>query len=310
MILCVGLSPALGRVISVPALTPGAVNRASGYLEVAAGKATNAARVIVQSGGQARVVTPLGARSAEHFRRLASEDNVSVAAVEYVGLVRWAITLVDLVHGATEIVCNEPDPVPEDVGGRTVDLVKELIADASTVLIAGSRLDNIPPETITGIVEAALAANVPLFLDIRGDDLVTALSAIQRRRSPARSVLPVTIKINEEEFRATADHGARDASDMEELALQVSEFARAHRVSIVVTRGAEPVVYADPGGTAGAADVPAVSVVNPIGSGDTFLGTLSLRMEAGDTLRDAVIAATTAASRNAQFLRPGTIEAP
>lgn len=311
MILCVGLSPALGRVITLPSLSPGEVNRAAAYLEVAAGKATNAARVIVQSGGRARVISPLGAEHAAYYRQLAAKDGIDLAAVEYAGRIRWAMTLVDSQHGATEVVCNEPEPVPEHVGEEIGSTFRRWVSGASACVIAGSRLDNMPTETITGIVATAVAHHVPLFLDIRGNDLVAALAARNQRSAEPGLAVPVTIKINEEEFWATIQPSkVADAAGTGHVDDAVSRFAREYQVTVVVTRGTQPVVYADPSGIVGATEVPVVKTVNPIGSGDTFLGTLAVRMEAGDDLATAVRAATAAASLNAGFLRPGTIQAP
>lgn len=311
MILCVGLSPALGRVITLPSLSLGEVNRAATYLEVAAGKAANAARVIVQSGGRARVISPLGAEHAAYYRQLAAEDGVDLAAVEYAGRIRWAVTLVDPHHGATEVVCNEPEPVPEHVGDEIGATFRRWVSSASACVIAGSRLDNVPTATITGIVATAVAHHVPLFLDLRGTDLVAALAAKDQGSPVLGSDTPVTIKINEEEFWATTQPSkVADAADTRHIDDAVSRFAREHQAAVVVTRGTEPVVYANPSGVVATAEVPVVKTVNPIGSGDTFLGMLAVRTQAGDDLATAVRAATAAASLNAEFLRPGTIQAP
>ncbi len=301
MIVCVGLSPALGRVMVLSQLAVGDVNRVSRYVEVAAGKATNAARVIVQSGGAATVVSPLGAESADLYRKLAVSDGIEMAAVEYPGRIRWAVTLVDPEHGATEIVCNEPEPVPEAAGDAVVAEFKRLLPIASACVVAGSRLENLPSSIITRIVDSTVSAGIPLFLDIRGTDLTDALAVTLPDTTRDHRI---TIKINEEEFLATADHVATNLTD------SVAHFARNHRASLVVTRGPDPVVYSDATGSIGVREVASVNVVNPIGSGDAFLGTLAGRMVAGEELSVAVAAAVNAAGKNTGFLRPGTIQGP
>ncbi|MCG8479321.1 MAG: PfkB family carbohydrate kinase, partial [Spirochaetales bacterium] len=227
-----GLSPALGRVATLSHhLEPGAVNRSTAYLEVAAGKACNAARVICQMGYESTLVSPIGDESLAQYRRFVTEDGVRLRAVSYSGRVRWAITLLDPQHGATEVVVGEPHPVPKDTAEGLVSAVEEEMAGARACLLAGSRLADIPREVVTAVVRGAQSAGVPLFLDIRGGDLAAALAAAEHGKST------LTVKINEEEF--TAFSGEDDTSHAHEVSVSTSPtfdlrgaiatFARRHR---------------------------------------------------------------------------------
>ncbi len=309
MILCVGLSPALGRVVTLSQFDLGAVNRATGYLEVAAGKACNAARVVSQLGYEATLVSPIGAESLAQYRSFVMEDGIRLRAVPYPGRVRWAITLVDPKHGATEVVVGEPQTVPKEVVGELVSAVENEMSGASACLLAGSRLADIPREIVPVVARSAQAAGVPLFLDIRGGDLAAALAAMTRETGS------VTVKINEEEFTTLgAENGTSHARGVRsrtspafDLSESISAFARHHRCNVVVTRGDRPVIYAEANGDGYAYPVPKVEAVNPIGSGDTFLAALAVRHVERNSLESAVADAIELASRNATLLRPGTI---
>lgn len=317
MILCVGLSPALGRVIELQSLSPGEVNRANSYLEVAAGKATNAARVARQLGHPATVVSPLGEESASYYRSLAEADGVQIRGAEYPGRIRWAITLLDPENGATEVVVNEPQPVPAEAAEALEESARTAMEEATACLVAGSRLPNLPRELLVKISRAAIEAEVPLFLDIREEDLEAVLEELARARAPdsrAREGAKgggVVVKVNEEEFLDTLrllegqNAGVRELS--EEL---LGDFARKHRCAVVVTRGGEPVLYASETGEHGNVPVSPVAARNPIGSGDTFLATLAVRLLEQRRLPEAVRDATAMAGKNATFLRPGTVLAP
>jgi len=192
-----GLSPALGRVITVDRLQPGEVNRARSYLEVAAGKATNAARVLRELGQDVILVSPLGDENHAHFRNLAAADGVEMDPVLYRGRVRWALTLVDD-SSATEIIVGEPEPIPGDTASLIVERVQSHLPGAPACVVAGSRPGNIPVSVIAAIAGAARNEGVPLFLDIRGEDLLEALAA-------AGKEAPVVVKINEVEYRETME---------------------------------------------------------------------------------------------------------
>lgn len=300
--LLVGLSPALGRVITMSRFHPGEVNRALSYLEVAAGKATNAARVLRELGEPVMLVSPLGDENQSHFARLAAEDGLELDPVLYRGRVRWALTLVDEVS-STEIVVGEPEPIPAEAAPMIVECVLRHLAGAPACVLAGSRPGNIPGSIIATIAGAARDAKVPLFLDIRGEDLLGALGA--------GTGAPAVVKINEEEFRDTAGRvwPAGPAGDVlvpEDLIPFVERFG----CVLVVTRGSAPVLFADPAGRSGMVPVLPVKARNPIGSGDTALATLAARIVAGVALPEAVEEAVQRAGRNAEFLKPGTTTGP
>lgn len=343
-ILLVGLSPALGRVITLSELVPGAVNRAAGYLEVAAGKATNAARVAVELGRPAVLITPLGEENSDLFTALAASDGILLEIVPHPGRIRWAVTLVEesaAARRATEIVVNEPTPVPATVATEILNRVRSRIGSAAACVLAGSRLADIPPELPLQIANASRAAEVPLFIDLRGAELLRLLdsAAASPEKPPAKppeKTLPgenprhrLVVKINEEEFRDTAQQaGIGESVAMVETAgaqpaiavaptatapLDVRElqrFARRFGCTLVVSRGRASTLYADPSGRAGEVPVPQVAVRNPIGSGDTLLAALAVQLTDGASLAEAVNEAVKLASRNATLLRPGTIIGP
>lgn len=72
----------------------------------------------------------------------------------------------------------------------------------------------------------------------------------------------------------------------------LSEFARRLGGAVVVTLGAESVVFALPDGTVGEQPVEAVEPVDTTGAGDAFVGTLCAALEYGVPLRRAIAQAT------------------
>ncbi|TVR66298.1 MAG: carbohydrate kinase [Spirochaetaceae bacterium] len=298
----VGLSPALGRVITMDRLQPGEVNRAGSYLEVAAGKATNTARVLRELGQRVILVSPLGDENHAHFRSLAAVDNVEMDPVLYPGRVRWALTLVDD-NSSTEIVVGEPEPIPGDIAPLIVERVRSHLPGAPACVVAGSRPPNIPVSVIAAIAGAARDAGVPLFLDIRGEDLLEALAAGKGA--------PVVVKINEEEYRETVARAGLPGPGCElRVPEDLSPFVERFSCTLVITRGSAPVLFADSMGRSGMVPIPPVKARNPIGSGDTALATLALRFVQGIALPKAVEEAVQRASRNAEFLKPGTTTGP
>lgn len=74
----------------------------------------------------------------------------------------------------------------------------------------------------------------------------------------------------------------------------LSEFAVRLGGAVVVTLGAESVVFALPDGTVGEQPVEAVEPVDTTGAGDAFVGTLCVALEQGNSLRRAIALATIA----------------
>ena len=307
-----GLSPALARVITVPQLRHGAVNRATGYIEAAAGKATNAARVARELGAHATVVTPAGDEDAARFQALCEADGIVCRAVPYPGRVRWAYTLVDD-EAATELVVNEPNPVPATLADSVLAELKGAVTPQSVCVMAGSRLEALPRSLLVEGACAMFRRAATLVLDIRGADLRAALDALRELRGGAF----VAVKINAEELLDTMESAA-PATDESALRAATIAFAGAYGVTTVVTRGPDAVLFACSHGAHGEVAVPEVRSRNPIGSGDTFLAAfaLALHVERMDgvgvdgAVRRAVQHAIGAAAKNATFLKPGTIIGP
>ncbi len=307
-VLAVGLSPALSRVVRLPSLVPGSVIRAQGYLEAAAGKAANGARVAAQLGADPVLLSPIGDETLESYRQMALDDGIALEAVVYRGRTRQAVTLIDMeraeagLEAATELIIGESEPVPSDVSEELLDRGITLMKESDLSLIAGSRLDKVAVEVLTDIASAAVSRGVPLFLDIRGEDLIRVLESAGS--SDPSTDAPVVVKINGSEF---CDTFGFSAASEEHLKKTGERFG----CSFAVTRGGEPVLfYSLHERRSGEAAVSAASPMNPIGSGDTFLAALALRLCRGYGFMEAVSFAAEKASLNTRFLKPGTITAP
>jgi fructose-1-phosphate kinase PfkB-like protein len=223
--------------------------------------------------------------------------------VLYRGRVRWALTLVDD-SSATEIIVGEPEPIPGDTASLIVERVQSHLPGAPACVVAGSRPGNIPVSVIAAIAGAARNEGVPLFLDIRGEDLLEALAA-------AGKEAPVVVKINEVEYRETMERAGLPGPEADlRVPEDLSPFVENFSCTLMVTRGSAPALFADSMGRSGAVPIPPVKARNPIGSGDTALATLALRFVQGIALPKAVEEAVQQASRNAEFLKPGTTTGP
>ena len=293
-ILTVGLSPAIQKTIRMPRFTLGAVNRSTDYLIDASGKSINVGRVLAQAGLEAHCLVPVGGENGELFGKLCRRDGIQVHPVPTRGRVRFCYTLIDTGAGeATELVVNEPEAVtPEEEALFREAYLRLLGEGPAAVALSGSRLKGFSGEIVPFLVKAAAERGVVFLADYKGEDLKNSFL------SP--TVHPAVVKINREELLQTFP-GTADSQEA------LKELARQYRCAFVVTRGADPTLYADEF-VAGTLESKIVEAVNPIGCGDSFLAGLAEAVVAGRPLAEAVERGRHYAALNAASYHPGWIK--
>lgn len=286
-LLAVTLSSGLQWTVPLAALVPGELNRSREARIDASGKGMNVARVFVQLGGRATLLTPLGGGLRGLYLHLAAQDGVAMADVDSGAEVRICSTLLDqAARQCTEII-GEANPVAADTEERLRQRFLRELEGTAILTISGSQ----PPGFSTGLfawmVRQARERGIPTALDFRGPTLEACL--------PER---PDWLKVNREEFAATFGAG-------ELRPLMEALYAR-HGIRTVVTDGPHGVTVFD-GVEYFASPPPPATPLNPIGCGDSFLAGLAYGLVRHLGTRQAIALGLEAAARNLEALRPGSL---
>ncbi|MDR1144455.1 MAG: PfkB family carbohydrate kinase, partial [Spirochaetaceae bacterium] len=241
------------------------------------------------------------------FLDLCEKDGLDVRWAESGSAVRFCYTLIAGGEGqdrtVTELV-EEGEPVTAGTEERMLGLYDELLEEAGTVIISGTKARGYSGTIVPEMTRRAWEKNRRIILDVRGEDL--------KRSLPFR---PGVIKPNLFEFADTFAPEFKELGELsgdekgvrERITALALTLAEQFGTDIVLSRGKRPVWYT--AGAGGLAEYPveAVPPVNTIGSGDAFTAGLAAALDDGLPLGEAVARGVRCGSLNAGFLKPGVI---
>jgi len=265
-------------VVTAPTLpAPGETVVGGGLQTFGGGKGANAAVAAARAGGDVKLIAAVG--DDDHGRGALAEleaDGVDVTGVAVLPSEATGVALIvvdksgenQIAVGAGANAAIDAD----DVRRR----VRDAASGAGCVLVS----TEISPAAVAAAVEEAVAASVPCVLNPA--PALPVVAELLRRGvvlTPNETELADILSLLGES--ATGDAGT--------LATRSGN-------AVVVTRGAEGVLIADPQRGETAVPAPKVAVRDTTGAGDTFNGVLAMRLAAGDSLDAAVPVAVTAAA--------------
>ncbi len=292
MLITLGTTPAVQKSMTFDRLALDGVNRTADVSRYASGKSINAARVLTALNETALTIGLAGGDAGRFM--LADLDRIGVGHefVQVDAETRTCITLIDRLNGtATELV-EESKPVAEWVYATVVDRLAAHVADAQGVLLAGSLPVGGPAGFYFDAVTAAKRAGTFVVLDASGEPLRRALSA-----------RPDVVKPNRHELAATT--GVAVESDAA-LCDAIRKLIEQGPAWAVVTAGGGATVVSD-GRDFWTVSTPAVKVVSPIGSGDSFAAGLLAGVARGQEVPEACRLAVACGAANAMTAKAGHV---
>jgi fructose-1-phosphate kinase PfkB-like protein len=248
-------------------------------------------RVLKQLGKDVCHLTQLGGALRHLFLELCGRDNLRVEWVESHSPIRFCYTLIDRGQKTTTELVEESEEVGEGTEKRLLKKFLLLLPECSSFIISGSKAAGFSEALIPEMVSAAKTQKRRVILDIRGQDLLKSLSS-----------KPDIIKPNLEEFTATFNID----SSKEKVKKICAELYEEYRCTVILTRGSDPVWYAEKGKLE-EYGFKKLQSLNPTGSGDAFTAGLAAALEEGASLFDAVAEGVRCGALNAALLRPGVI---
>ena len=292
---------ATDRTIPVGVLVPGSVQRTGTAVTTLGGKGINVARIGRAFGHRAVVVTFLPAGSADQLTQLAAAEQAELAGVPVPGTARAASILLEGSGRVT--VLNEPGPARD--AGEWRHLLAEIERQApghQSLVCSGSLPPGSPADAYAQIVAVGQRAGLRTIVDAAGPALAGVLPAhpdvVSPNLSEAESLL-----------HGPAMEGVEpDGADIQRRAADAARglVARGARRAIV-SAGSHGAAFSDAGQTV-FSPAPPVTVVSPIGAGDSLVGGLVHALEDGQDWPEAVGYAVAVASASCEQELAGGVD--
>jgi len=293
MILCLGTTPALQRVMMFGDFTLDEVNRASRTLDGAAGKSINVAKTLKVLGVEPLAVGFLGGDRGGFIRQTLDGAGVAHEFLEVSARTRECVTILDEHAGTTTELVEESGLVTLEEFRGLQEVVRRRLVESRAVVLSGTLAPGVPETFYRDSVAWARERHLPVVLDAKGAPLTLALEAG-----------PDVVKPNRAELASTV---GRPLSTMEEVRDAMVELGKRGARGVVVTEG-EGAVLAWDGRQGWRIQPPTIPAVNPIGSGDAFTAGLTWRMLEGDSLGEASRWGAACGTANALTLMAGEVD--
>ena len=290
MILCVTPNPAVDRTARVDRLTFGTVLRPSEVLVLPGGKGNNVARAADRLGALVTTTGFAGGHAGRWMVEALDREGLNPRFVPTDGETRTTYVTVDR-SARSSLVYEPSSPIgPVDLDALLRLLRDDLLAAATWVAICGSPPSGMTADGYRAAVETVAATGHPCLVDVAGPSLLAALSArpdiVKVTVDEANSVIGTRITDPVAAARALVALGARIA---------------------VVTDGPRGAAAADDR-SSWAVQVPQISVVDPVGSGDAFTAGLIVALDGGASTGEALAVAAAAGTANAETLGAGRFD--
>jgi 1-phosphofructokinase family hexose kinase len=301
--LIAGPNLTIDRTVAIAELRPGDVLRFADVVVTPGGKGVNVARAARALGAPGVLVGLVPGRTGAAAAAMLADEEVDLAGVAVPGEIRSTTVVIERSGRVT--VMNEPGPAlaPSD-WERYEDAVAERLPAHGVLACSGSLPPGAPADGYARLARRAAAAGVTAIVDVTGDHLAAAVAA-------GADVVTPNLAEAEGLLHGRADESV-EAGDPAEVR------ARAEAAALeLVARGARRAIVTAAAAGAATADgrttawlaAPRVSVRNPVGAGDAFVGGLGIALERGEPFGRAVALGAAAAAASVETARAGTLDA-
>ena len=292
MILCLGTTPAVQRVMIFRQLVLDAVNRAATTLDGAAGKSINVAKVLKVLGESPVATGFVGGDRGEFLRLAMAERGIEFDFVAVPARTRQCLTVIDESAGTHTELVEESRPVGAEDFDRFMAMVRRRVTGCRAVVMSGTIASGGPADLYFQCTQLVQGAGAISVVDAQGAALLEALKAG-----------PGVVKPNRPELAVTA---GRKLEDDAAVMRAMRELCERGAQRVIVTAGKDPTLAFD-GRDFWRIIAPRIKALNPIGSGDAFTAGLTWRLVRGDDLGEACRWASATGAANALTAMVGEV---
>jgi 1-phosphofructokinase family hexose kinase len=292
MILCVGTTPAVQRVMVFRGLMLNEVNRAVTTIEGASGKSINVAKVLQAVGEQPLAVGFAGGDRGDFLCAALRGAGIDQDFVRVAACTRQCATVIDESAGTqTELVENSNAVEPGDFD-KLFGVIRRHLSNSRAVVMSGTIAPGGSENFYAQCVRMAKEVGAMSIVDAQGLPLLEAINA-----------RPALVKPNRRELAKTV---GRDLTDDASVMRAMHELVERGAQRVVVTAGKEPTLAFDGKFFWRIASAPAL-VANPIGAGDSFTAGVVWRLLRGEDLQEACRWGNALGAADTLTLMPGEV---
>lgn len=287
-VLTVTLNAAVDTTYVFDGFAAGGIHTVAEMTRVAGGKGNNVARVLKTLGAPVVATGFAGGQAGAFICETLQAEGVDVQYEPTPGESRTCFALVDRQGGTLTEIREKGPPIPLGAAEGFLARYRRLLEGAVSVVISGSQPPGIPADYYAQLVSAARSRGVFTVLDSSGKALADALAA-----------WPDLVKPNRDELAEWAGRPWPGGDEGRGAALTAAAALRAAGPgAVAVTLGAAGLLYVGSEGT-WAVRPPAITAVNPVGSGDSLVAGVTAGLFWGLPLPEALRLGVAAGTANA-----------
>lgn len=292
MITVINLNPSVDKRYELEDIIKGEVIRAKSVENTAGGKGIHVANIVNILGENVIVTGFLGGTTGDFIKIKLKEMGIRSEFTMISKPTRECLSFMTSDRCQTEIL--EPGPEVNDIElSSFVKLYDKLIETSSIVVASGSIPKNISEDVYKGLIEKSQSRGKKFLLDTSGNLLKFGIEA-----------KPFLIKPNKEELEILTGHSIVNEVD---VIKQMDILNKRGIKCVVVSMGSEgSLVNFD--GNKYRVQIPKVEAINPVGSGDSFVGGFAVGLEKGYTIERILALASACGTANAMESETGFIK--
>jgi len=254
------------------------------------GGGINVSRAIAKLGGKSRTYYAHGDIPGSQLNQLVANENMDCIPIEIEGSTRESITVTDRSQNKQFRFVMPGPEFGEDEWRAILEKIAEIQGETDFIVASGSLPPSVPDDFYGRLVRLGNERDSKVIIDTTGDPLKLAFAES-----------PFLIKPNVREFKSLADRDIDDPEEMIETGFELLEDNRT-RAMVVSLEGDGALLITK--NKAFLYSIPEVVVKSKVGAGDSMVAGLTLALDRGEKIEDAIkfgVAAGTAA-----VMTPGT----
>jgi 1-phosphofructokinase family hexose kinase len=273
MISTITLNPSIDKTVYVTKLQQNDTNRIIKVEMDAGGKGVNCSRMLKRLGCETQIVTLLGGDSGEFIKTVLNREAIPLSYVETARPTRTCIAIEEQ-GGVPPTTLNEKGgPVDHDELVNLLEMVKNIAADSSYVVLGGSVPLGLNQDVYNVLIQICVAKGCKTVLDTDGAALAEGIKA-----------KPFMIKPNRAEAERLIGKSFTTKNDVYFGALSIAEMGIP---LVIISMGKLGAVAAYEGYVYDVSS-PKVRAVSTIGSGDSFVAGVVAALDRGEDIQDAL----------------------
>jgi len=290
MIICLGTTPAVQRVMVFKKLELGEVNRALDVHQDIAGKSVNVAKVLASLQKSTTALGFVGGERGEFIRQHLDSRGIKHDFVTVSPQTRLCVTILDQQAGSITELVEESQSVEESAWNQLLANLKKLTG-AQMLILSGTLAGGARPAFYRQCIEST---QIPSIVDTQGQVLLESLKA-----------RPLVAKPNRKELGVALGLSVDSDSSLQHAMIELVERGAKNAV---ITLGAEGALSFD-GREFFHITSPKVTAINSVGSGDAFTAGLAAALVDGQPLPEACRLGAACGAANALTLMAGDVHA-